>query len=480
MRSGTKKLIAIIAALVIMLGAGITTWLLVRVPRSEQLRIALWADYYNPELIDAFQAYWRQQPGVSSRFRVRTTWYSSNEELHSFIATGRRDFCLALPSEYMMERLAREGLLRPLNMNHERFADFTTGGAFDNTVLSNVATDIITNMHATHVYGVPYAYGTHGIIYDSTMIIDGQPLGNFVRRYGWNIIWANSPDVDLTPSIPASYRGNIRTSMKNSGRDAFTTAMKAVQRTPLLEALGYTVVDHATVGPAATADMNTHRAIMAAFHNAEGFNTAQIAQAEALLRQLPRDTRFEVSQNFFDITQGRDEISLGLEWSSWGWHAMTTNRNYNFYIPREGTSLWLDSWVIPNNGNRPNIDAAHAFIAFMTSYDAIMGTETRDGNIWWSGTTPHIAASQSFYDMFAAWPEYFDAESFASDEFTIRVNGNSHAAQLRANWQESFMRATFPTRHSDIVDRSAVMSFFGMPTENAIDAMLQSVRAHLS
>lgn len=43
------------------------------------------------------------------------------------------------------------------------------------------------------------------------------------------------------------------------------------------------------------------------------------------------------------------------------------NRDLEYVIPKEGTNLWIDSWVIPKNAE--HVENAHKFIDFMSRPD---------------------------------------------------------------------------------------------------------------
>ena len=44
-------------------------------------------------------------------------------------------------------------------------------------------------------------------------------------------------------------------------------------------------------------------------------------------------------------------------------YIMTVNEELDYYVPEEGTNIWLDSMVIPNNAKNP--DLAHEWINYM-------------------------------------------------------------------------------------------------------------------
>ena len=66
-----------------------------------------------------------------------------------------------------------------------------------------------------------------------------------------------------------------------------------------------------------------------------------------------------------NMAQGRK--ALGLCYSGDAAYIMSENENMGYYLPEGGTNLWYDSMVIPANAK--NVELAHEFINFISSYD---------------------------------------------------------------------------------------------------------------
>ena len=67
-----------------------------------------------------------------------------------------------------------------------------------------------------------------------------------------------------------------------------------------------------------------------------------------------------------NMAQGRK--AMGLIYSGDAAYVMSENEDMGFYLPKEGTNLWCDAMVIPSNAK--NVELAHEFMNFMSSYDA--------------------------------------------------------------------------------------------------------------
>lgn len=134
------------------------------------LTIYNWGDYINTDLIDRFE----KETGVKVIYET----FDSNEAMKTKIEQGGTTYDIAVPSEYMIDKMRQEDLLIPLDHSElpnlknidERFMDLP----FD----------------PENKYSVPYFWGTVGIVYNPTML-DGMEITS------WNDLW----DEDLKNEI---------------------------------------------------------------------------------------------------------------------------------------------------------------------------------------------------------------------------------------------------------------------------------------
>ena len=157
-------------------------------------------------------------------------------------------------------------------------------------------------------YSVPYCWGTVGILYNKTMV-DG-PVDS------WSILWDEK------------YADNIL--MQDSVRDAFMVALKLN---------GYS--------------MNSV--------NPEELNAAK----ESLIAQKPLVQAYVIDQ-VRDKMIG-NEAAIGVIYSGEVIFTQRENPDLEYVIPKEGTNVWIDSWVITKNA--PNKENAEKFIDFMCRPD---------------------------------------------------------------------------------------------------------------
>lgn len=165
---------------------------------TRTLYVYNWGEYISDgseETLDTnaeFENYCREVLGIDVKVNYST--YSSNEDLYAKLSSGAVSYDVVIPSDYMIARLASEGLLRELNPketipNYEYISDDFKGLYYDEE----------------EKWSVPYTYGTVGIIYNTEMVPeDEENIGS------WALMW----DED--------YTGNII--QFNNSRDAFGTA----------------------------------------------------------------------------------------------------------------------------------------------------------------------------------------------------------------------------------------------------------------
>ena len=160
-------------------------------------------------------------------------------------------------------------------------------------------------------YSVPYCFGTVGILYNKTMVDD--PVDS------WSILWDEK------------YADNIL--MQDSVRDAFMVALKLK---------GYS--------------MNT-------------LDEGELNEAkQILIDQKPLVQAYVIDQ-VRDKMIG-NEAAIGVIYSGEAIFTQRENADLEYVIPKEGTNVWIDSWVIPKNA--PNMENAEKFIDFMCREDVAL------------------------------------------------------------------------------------------------------------
>ena len=164
-------------------------------------------------------------------------------------------------------------------------------------------------------YSVPYCFGTVGILYNKTMV--DEPIDS------WNVLWDEA------------YKDNIL--MQDSVRDAFAVALKR---------RGYSL---------------------------NSTEVGELTQAtNDLIEQKPLVQAYVIDQ-VRDKMIG-NEAAIGVIYSGEAIYTQRENHDLEYVIPKEGSNVWIDSWVIPKNAE--NKENAEAFINFLCRPDiALMNFE---------------------------------------------------------------------------------------------------------
>jgi spermidine/putrescine-binding protein len=181
-------------------------------------------------------------------------------------------------------------------------------------------------------YLVPYCWGTVGILYNKTMV--DEPVDS------WDILWDEK------------YADNIL--MQDSVRDAFMVALK--KNGFSLNSLDPTQLQVAT---------------------------------EDLIRQKPLVQAYVIDQVRDKMISG--EAALGVIFSGEAIFTQRENPDLEYVIPKEGTNIWIDGWVIPKNAE--NVENAEKFIDYMCRADiALKNFE------YITYSTPNVAAQALIED----------------------------------------------------------------------------------
>ena len=95
--------------------------------RENVLKVYNWADYIGEGVLDDFCTYYKEQTGEDIRIVYQT--FDINEIMLTKIEKGHEDFDVVCPSEYIIERMFRRGLLLPIDTVFARSPNYMKGVA---------------------------------------------------------------------------------------------------------------------------------------------------------------------------------------------------------------------------------------------------------------------------------------------------------------------------------------------------------------
>ena len=255
------------------------------------VNVCSWGEYIDEDLITRFE----EETGI----RVNYQTAESNETLYSLLKSGGADYDVVVPSDYMIAQLIEEGMLDKLDYSQipnfelidERFRNLPYDPANE--------------------YTVPYAWGTLGIIYNTTMV-DGE-------IDSWDVFYGDE------------YAGDVL--LIGNSRDALGNALLY---------LGYSV--------------NTT-------------DEAEIRQAYELVASANRRGVYQgkVMDEVFQKMEGGN-AAIATYYAGDYLSMRENNEDLAFALPKEGANWFVDAMCMLKDAPHP--EEAHMWINFIASTEA--------------------------------------------------------------------------------------------------------------
>ncbi len=289
--------------------------------RSTVLKVYNWADYIDEAVLDEFETWYYEQTGEEVSIVYQT--FDINETMLSRIEKGQEDYDVVCPSEYIIERMMAQNLLLPIDR------DF---GATPNYIDRNLSPFIVESFKKVNCggkraldYTVPYMWGTTGVLYNAKYVSDEE---------------ASSWDILLNPKF------QDKIFVKDACRDVYTTLLLYLKNDEI------------------KAGLLNKDSIMYVY------DEEYMALVEDFLTRLaPGVAGWEADFGKEQMTQEKGYVNLSwsgdAKWACDEASALGVDLRYS--IPREGSNVWFDGWVIPKYAK--NVKAARYFINFLCRSD---------------------------------------------------------------------------------------------------------------
>ena len=289
-------------------------------PRENVLKIYNWADYIDEDVLAEFPRWYKEQTGEDIRIVYQT--FDINEIMLTKIERGHEDFDVVCPSEYIIERMLRKGLLLPIDTVFGKTPNYLHN---ESPYIREQLDKLSRSGHRASDYAIGYMWGTAGILYNRAYIPDSVATS-------WECLWNRK------------YAGKIL--MKDSYRDAYGTAIIYAHAKELEE--GTVTVEEL---------MND-------------YSPRAMELAEKYLKELkPNIVGWEA--DFGKEMMTKNKAWLNMTWSGdaiWAIEeANAVGVDLDYVVPEEGSNIWYDGWVIPKYAKNPK--AASYFINFMCRPD---------------------------------------------------------------------------------------------------------------
>lgn len=289
-------------------------------PRGKVLKIYNWADYIGDGVLEDFQAYYKEQTGEDIRIVYQT--FDINEIMLTKIEKGHEDFDVVCPSEYIIERMLKKDLLLPIDSVFAHSPDY-----MDNVspYIREQIAKLSQQGRPANQYAVCYMWGTAGILYNKAFVTE-QEVDT------WGCLWDKK------------YAGKIL--MKDAYRDAYGTAI---------------IYSHAK-------ELEEGKVTVEKLMN--DYSPKAMAVVEKYLKAMkPNIAGWEA--DFGKEMMTKNKAWINMTWSGdamWAIEeAEAVGVDLDYVVPREGSNIWYDGWVIPKYARNPK--AASYFINFMCRPD---------------------------------------------------------------------------------------------------------------
>lgn len=421
------------------------------------LKVCNCEDYIAEDICERFEEYMAEK---GKNVKVEYSTYGTNENLYNDlkIADGYA-YDLVCPSEYMIEKMAKEGML----------AEIPDGGAsvydeYASPYIKNIFNEKITwtdkdgNIKKLSDYAVAYMWGTLGLVYNPETV-------SAEDMKSWLSLW--KPE----------YKN--KSTIKDSVRDSYFIGV------------AYAYKDELKNGGL------TNERLTEIFNDT---SEETVKKVQAGLNSLKNNIfGFEVDSGKNDMVTGK--ISINFAWSGDAVYAMDeaepTEENPDglelcYSVPEEGSNVWFDGWCIPRHAEQKEL--AVEFINFISM------PENAVRNMEYIGYTSAIAGDADFsidyyeYDS-AGEPiestketvEYTGISDWMQQTYALteeETEDNVHAVDLSYFFGKETIvytdvigrqfSAQYPPQ--DVIDRCVFMHYFDEKTNTRINEMWENVK----
>ena len=270
--------------------------------QEKTVNVYNWSDYIDPKSLEEFT----KETGI----KVVYDTYDSNEMLEAKLLAGKTGYDVVAPTTTFMQREIQAGVLQKLDKGKLPNKGNLWPGLMTLVARYDPGTD----------YAVPYMWSTTGIAYNAEKVkarLGDQPMDT------WDVLF--KPELLKKLSDCGVY-------VLDSPEDLVTNA------------LNYLKLDPNSKKP------------------------EELKKAPELLQKMrPNVKKFHSSEYINALASG--DICMAVGWGGDSLQARNRAREAKngveivYAIPREGTLISLDSFVIPKDA--PHVEEAHAFINFM-------------------------------------------------------------------------------------------------------------------
>ena len=305
--------------------------------RLHTLKVYNWGDYIDEDLLAEFEEWYFEQTGEEVEIIYQT--FDINEVMLAKIENGEADFDVVCPSEYIIERMLRNKLLLPI-LTPEFVEEINSRGINYFDCVSPYIKEQFSLLEAPegvdpNDYSVGYMWGTTGILYNKAHVTEEEALS-------WSLMFDERLDDMIL--------------VKDAFRDVYSPILIYAKT---LEGRA-----NGTLAEDEYLDIETIRELM------YDSSDESIALVEEYLKRM-KDLVKGWEADFGKEMMTQDKAWINLMWSGdavWAIdEAKTVDVDLGYVVPKEGSVVWFDGWVIPKYAR--NERAARYFIDYMCMPD---------------------------------------------------------------------------------------------------------------
>lgn len=339
----------------------ISVFSLVGCSNKETLYVLNWGEYMDRDLVSDFE----------KQYNVKVVYeeVGSNEEMEIKLKQGITDYDILIPSDYMIDKLSQEGLLKQID--YDLLTNLDDGDFFSD----------VRDLYEEEDFGdylVPYFFGTVGIMYNTT-----------------------NPDVQAAIEAEDNAfcalfdeESEFKIGLYDSPRDTVGAALMC---------LGYSVNSN---------------------------NDTELSEAQAIIENVltrPQQlTRFGQDDLKGDVARGNLDMALVYsgDYFEMVFEYEEEEETIEFdYIAPNHTNIWIDAFVIPEVSQ--NTELAHKFIDFFLDHEIAVA------NADWVGYTPVLeSVYDTLVNDYGYDYDHYYPQPVGSTREVFNYLGEAHAEKL--------------------------------------------------
>lgn len=398
-------------------------------------------DYIDEELLTDFEALVKEEDGKDIKVIYET--YDTNETMYNTLKTGKQTYDVICCSDYMIQRLAREGMLYSFDSafddgmldNYKDYvspflAEYGENQSESTAKLNSISVEIPTGNYDNDGniiydtsktladYAVGYMWGTLGILYNPSLIVERN--GDLFRQ---KEEYADLTDEELEEAIVERFNSvdgysslwapefNKTQSIKDSMRDTY--------------AIGIFELFKDLFNPESDSYLLTYEERNEQFNKCDDETIAGVQ--EELIDLKENIFGFEVDSGKDDIVT--QKIAVNIAWS--GDAVNSIGRGYYadddweevreeedqvvlyYTVPQIGANVWFDAWCLPKHDDSYyESDEYNYTIKFL---DYLNDPYSSIDNMSYNGYTSFIGSTTDSLDTLSYTLYCFDLSTSVDD-----------------------------------------------------------------